>query len=279
MNKSAMFSRQDRLAGQSVPALRDQVPLEEEEEERDDDNDKTTSSFGDEQREANSEQQALTRESTFDSSREGSFNRRRSLGKWSALTPLVLADDRFKTDQPVNDGPEHDEIEDELNPPKNFAMVYQGVFRSAYPTKKNFDFLRKLRLKSVVYLCQEEYSGQVKQFYDQNNVTVYCHGVSGNKEPFVEISEDQIYTALQVLLDESKHPVLIHCNQGKHRTGSLVGCLRAMNHWSMAAIFEEYRRFAGSKARRADMQFIELFHRKFPQVKTNPKSHPPWFLG
>ena len=33
--------------------------------------------------------------------------------------------------------------------------------------------------------------------------------------------------------------VLIHCNQGKHRTGSLVGCLRALNHWSMAAIFDE----------------------------------------
>ena len=26
------------------------------------------------------------------------------------------------------------EIQDELYPPKNFAMVYQGVFRSAYPT-------------------------------------------------------------------------------------------------------------------------------------------------
>ena len=50
---------------------------------------------------------------------------------------------------------------DELYPPKNFAMVCKGVFRSAYPTKKNFDFLRKLKLKSVVYLCQEEYSPQV----------------------------------------------------------------------------------------------------------------------
>ena len=37
--------------------------------------------------------------------------------------------------------------------------------------------------------------------------------------------------------------------QGKHRTGSLVGCLRALNRWSMTAIFDEYRRFAGSKSR------------------------------
>uniref|UniRef100_A0A6U5BGK4 diphosphoinositol-polyphosphate diphosphatase n=1 Tax=Hemiselmis andersenii TaxID=464988 RepID=A0A6U5BGK4_HEMAN len=168
---------------------------------------------------------------------------------------------------------------DELHPPKNFAMVYRGVYRSAYPTKKNFSFLQKLGLNSVVYLCQEDYSGQVMQFYNAMGVTVFEHGVSGNKEPFVDISDEMIKTALQRLLDVRNHPVLIHCNQGKHRTGSLVGCLRAMNHWSMTAIFDEYRRFAGSKARRADQQFIELFHRKCPKVKTDPKYHPAWFIG
>ncbi|KAJ1480486.1 tyrosine phosphatase family-domain-containing protein [Baffinella frigidus] len=156
-------------------------------------------------------------------------------------------------------------------------------------------------------------------------MAVQGHGVSGNKEPFLDVNDETIYGALQKLLDRRTHPVLIHCNQGKHRTGSLVGCLRALNHWSMApifdeyrrfagskarralqfvctsvmltdvrtsmaaifdeyrrsmaAIFDEYRRFAGSKARRADQQFIELFHRKYPKVKTDPKHHPVWFLG
>ena len=40
---------------------------------------------------------------------------------------------------------------------------------------------------------------------------------------------------------------LIHCNQGKHRTGCLVGCLRKVQRWSLVAIFGEYRRFAGSR--------------------------------
>jgi len=97
-------------------------------------------------------------------------------------------------------------MQDELYPPKNFAMVCKGVFRSAYPTKKNFDFLRKLKLKSVVYLCQEEYSPQVMQFYADSGVTVYGHGVSGNKEPFVDISDEMIYAALQKLLDFRTHP-------------------------------------------------------------------------
>ena len=51
------------------------------------------------------------------------------------------------------------------------------------------------------------------QFYDACKVTVYSHGVSGNKEPFVDISDEMIMTALQRLLDVRYHPVLIHCNQ------------------------------------------------------------------
>ena len=51
-------------------------------------------------------------------------------------------------------------------------------------------------------------------------------GVSGNKEPFVDIPEEIIHEALTYILDTRHHPLLIHCNRGKHRTGSVVGCLR-----------------------------------------------------
>jgi protein tyrosine/serine phosphatase len=38
--------------------------------------------------------------------------------------------------------------------------------------------------------------------------------------------------ALSALLDVRTHPILIHCNKGKHRTGCLVGCLRKVQCWS-----------------------------------------------
>ena len=59
------------------------------------------------------------------------------------------------------------------------------------------------------------------------------------------------------MLDERNRPLLIHCNQGKHRTGCLVGCFRKAQRWSLVAIFEEYRRYADRKARIVDQQFIE----------------------
>ena len=75
--------------------------------------------------------------------------------------------------------------------------------------------------------------------------------------------------------DVRNHPILIHCNKGKHRTGCLVGCLRKVQKWSLIGIFEEYRRFAGTKVRVLDQQFIELFRLSVPY---DQKYQPRWLL-
>ena len=83
-----------------------------------------------------------------------------------------------------------------------------------------------------------------------------------------------IQDALSQVLDVRNHPILIHCNKGKHRTGALVGCLRKLQGWSLTSIFDEYNRFAGTKGRVMDQQFIELFD---PNVKYDPRHVPDWF--
>lgn len=45
----------------------------------------------------------------------------------------------------------------------------------------------------------------------------------------------------------------------QHRTGCLVGCFRKLQRWCLSSIFDEYQRFAGTKARVSDQRFIELF--------------------
>jgi tyrosine-protein phosphatase SIW14 len=144
-------------------------------------------------------------------------------------------------------------------PPLNFSMVIPGVYRSGYPSKKNFPFLKKIGLKSILYLCPERYADNNMEFCRTNNIKVLQFGIEGNKEPFVHIPEEAIKRAVEQLCDTRNHPILIHCNKGKHRTGTLVGCLRKVQQWSLTSIFDEYRRFAGSKVRMLDQQFIELF--------------------
>ena len=57
-----------------------------------------------------------------------------------------------------------------LVPPLNFAMVSQGIYRSGFPNKKNFAFLKKLNLKSIMYLSPDEYFEENYQFMKENNI-------------------------------------------------------------------------------------------------------------
>nr|KAJ3422082.1 hypothetical protein HK105_001255 [Polyrhizophydium stewartii] len=163
-----------------------------------------------------------------------------------------------------------------LVPPLNFAMVEPGVYRSGYPNKKNFPFLKKLGLKSVMYICEDDYTDENLRFWDETGVRVFHVRVAGNKEPFGEIDEADIADALSKVLSVDNQPILLHCNKGKHRVGCLVGCLRKLQRWSLAAIFDEYRRFSGSKMHIADQEKLPApsqGHPTEPQTATLPK--PP----
>ncbi|SOV02846.1 related to SIW14 - protein involved in actin filament organization [Ustilago sp. UG-2017a] len=151
------------------------------------------------------------------------------------------------------------DFQEDLLPPDNFAMVNSHVYRSSFPKKKHFPFLRTLGLRSVLTLILEEYPETNSQFLDQNGITFFQFGIPGNKEPFVSIPTDKITAALTTILDRRNHPILIHCNKGKHRTGCLIGCLRKLQQWSLTTIFDEYRRFSWPKSRSMDQEFIELY--------------------
>lgn len=168
------------------------------------------------------------------------------------------------------------ECHEELIPPDNFSMVNSWVYRSSFPKKKHFPFLKTLRLRSVLTLILEDYPEQNIQFLDENGIRFFQFGIPGNKEPFVHIPGQAITAALVTILDKRNHPMLIHCNKGKHRTGCLIGCLRKLQQWSLTTIFDEYRRFSYPKSRSMDQEFIELFSEQdvWPQIE--PQWLPRW---
>jgi len=48
-----------------------------------------------------------------------------------------------------------------LFPPANFATVEAGLYRSSFPSTKNFSFLKKLKLKTILYVYIYHYSSVV----------------------------------------------------------------------------------------------------------------------
>ncbi|AGO11582.1 AaceriADL204Wp [[Ashbya] aceris (nom. inval.)] len=148
----------------------------------------------------------------------------------------------------------------EVVPPENFSPVVGEIYRSSFPRPENFAFLQeRVRLRSILVLIPEEYPPENQEFVERAGIQLFQVGMSGNKEPFVNIPRDVLTRALAIALDPANHPILIHCNRGKHRTGCLVGCIRKLQNWSLTMIFDEYRRFAFPKARAMDQQFIEMY--------------------
>lgn len=151
--------------------------------------------------------------------------------------------------------------EQEVVPPENFSHVVGEIYRSSFPRVENFQFLQtRLKLKSILVLIPEDYPPENKEFLDQSGIKLFQVGMSGNKEPFVNIPSDLLTKALEIVLNPENQPILIHCNRGKHRTGCLIGCIRKLQNWSLTMIFDEYRRFAFPKARALDQQFIEMYN-------------------
>ena len=71
-------------------------------------------------------------------------------------------------------------------------------------------------------------------------------GVLYSTNAWDPITEEIVLQALHLLVQPSTYPCLVMCNLGRHRTGTVIGCLRKLQHWNLSAILEEYRRVAGS---------------------------------
>lgn len=153
----------------------------------------------------------------------------------------------------------NEDVEEDV-PPENFSPVIGDIYRSSFPRQENFKFLGKLKIKTILVLIPEEYPPENMEFLKENNINLFQVGMSGNKEPFVKIPHDVLTRALEIAINPANHPLLIHCNRGKHRTGCLVGCIRRLQNWSLTMIMDEYRRFAAPKARPLDQQFIEMYN-------------------
>jgi tyrosine-protein phosphatase SIW14 len=144
-------------------------------------------------------------------------------------------------------------------PPSNFSLVARGVYRGSYPNFRNYTFLQTLQLRSILFLCPEDYSPMNKDFLEKHNIALIRVPMEGNKEPFKIIEPELVHKALEYITDSRNHPIYIHCNKGKHRTGTVIGCLRKLQLWTLTSIFDEYWKFAGIKARAIDQQYIELY--------------------
>lgn len=141
--------------------------------------------------------------------------------------------------------------------PSNFGIVTPDIFRSGFPKSEDFPYLQKLRLKTILSLVKKDFSSEFQGFVEGNGISHKVIDMTGTKK--VEISEILMRQIMSIVLDYSNHPILIHCNKGRHRTGCTVAVLRHVQGWDLKRILLEYRDFAAPKERNCDIEYIANF--------------------
>mmetsp|Transcript_47532 Transcript_47532/g.113145 ORF Transcript_47532/g.113145 Transcript_47532/m.113145 type:complete len:171 (+) Transcript_47532:65-577(+) len=163
-------------------------------------------------------------------------------------------------------------------PPVNFGLVEDNLYRSGQPNELNFPFLEKLRLKKILYLSPEPPPQAFQAFVNDQGIDLQQLGGAGEDRQsalWSPMSEEVVLQALQQILDTENHyPLCLMDSVGRNRVGIVVGCLRKMQRWNLTSIFEEYRRYAGSKVRVLNEQFIELFDTDLVTISSSRK--PAW---
>ncbi|RAL64533.1 hypothetical protein DID88_002007 [Monilinia fructigena] len=126
--------------------------------------------------------------------------------------------------------------------PLNFGVIVpNAIYRSSFPQEEDFGYLTSLGLKSIVTLVKKEFSPAFLAFIEAQGIRHYVIEMQGTKK--------------------ENHPLLIHCNHGKHRTGCAAAIIRHVSGWGVPSIVEEYKRYAEPKAREVDIKYITEYIR------------------
>ncbi|KAK0704882.1 tyrosine phosphatase family-domain-containing protein [Lasiosphaeris hirsuta] len=141
--------------------------------------------------------------------------------------------------------------------PNNFGVVVPGVYRSSFPQAGDYSFVEALKLKTVVTLVRKDFPQGYETFISKNGIRHYVFDMKGTKK--AEIPIKTMKSILRLVLDRQNHPLLIHCNHGRHRTGCVVAVVRKVSGWNLGSILEEYRNYAGPKIRDCDVKYITGF--------------------
>lgn len=114
-----------------------------------------------------------------------------------------------------------------------------------------------LKLKSLIWLAPRPISSSFRECLN-STVKFFDLGIL-HAAAIDEVTDEAVTEALRLILSPKLYPLMIMCAGGSHRTGTVIGCLRKLQGWNLASIFEEYRRYAGAQHHIMNEQFIEFY--------------------
>jgi protein tyrosine phosphatase (PTP) superfamily phosphohydrolase (DUF442 family) len=114
----------------------------------------------------------------------------------------------------------------------NLHKVNDGLYRSAQPTEEGFKNLKALGIKTVVNLRAVH--------SDRDEITPLGLGYEHIKMKSWHAEEADVIRFLRIVSDPKQTPVLVHCQHGSDRTGTMCAIYRiAVQGWSKEEAIKE----------------------------------------
>eukprot|EP00760_Papus_ankaliazontas_P033518 PhM_4_TR637/c0_g1_i1/m.1986/K18045/SIW14, OCA3; tyrosine-protein phosphatase SIW14 len=171
-------------------------------------------------------------------------------------------------------------------PPQPFGQVEPDVYRCGIPSEPHTAYLRSLRLKTIVLLTHEKVVASVRR--DVLDLTpnvvalgeqhwTSCPPSSSSSASCVPVGDDFVKDALELVLDVTKHPLLLVCGTYGRTSNLVVACLRRLQRWSMNSIFSEMETYVpgASSSEMHLMQWVEAWDPSLVTPRTD--ALPLWF--
>jgi protein tyrosine phosphatase (PTP) superfamily phosphohydrolase (DUF442 family) len=118
----------------------------------------------------------------------------------------------------------------------NLAEVAPGLWRSAQPDAVGFKNLRAMGIKTVVSL--RRLSSDRPALRGLGLRYRHIHFAPWHAE------EEDVIAFLKIATDPANQPVLVHCQHGADRTGTMVAIYRVyVQRWAMSEAMQELPRF------------------------------------
>lgn len=104
---------------------------------------------------------------------------------------------------------------------------------------------------------KDEADPDFESFITSSGIRHVIIDMKGTKKETIPLKT--MKSILSVVLNRQNHPLLIHCNHGKHRTGCVVAVVRKISGWDTKSVVDEYKSYAEPKIRECDVEYISAF--------------------
>ena len=123
------------------------------------------------------------------------------------------------------------------DPAGNFHLVSDGIYRSGRPDEAGIQVLAQMGVKTIIDLENDDDAVALEQGWAQAaGIGFISQPMNGLADP----NDDQVNQTLAEIDDPANRPVLVHCLQGKDRTGLIIALYRVIYEgWTPQAAHDE----------------------------------------